>query len=409
MNRIIRKTYLLSFYIFMQFFSTNAVASCRINSVAELVTRLKVSHPQIKQNLSSLKVVQESVQVAGQRQNPDIQIEGIKGDSLEGNVKRMNFSVIQPFELGGKRKSKIEYAVNQLAYEQYSFLDKNEDLLIDAVLKVYRQKQINRLIAYYQEAYEVFNEILKIKKNRRTLSPEEQVEKETLFLVASDYLFKVSRLKSEEFKLRTRINYYLGESCTIAKEALLNDLDSQLSISNDLSLKKYSRLLMETSALEVAKSHYNLESAKAYPDLKIGPIYEVEMIGERKYQSIGFALNIELPVFNRNSEAKVMANYKVSETSLSLKNFSEETQLNLETLIQKYFYLKKSFQTLSNREFLEQKHKEIHDLFKRGVVSTALVIESHRQLLEYENTQNEYELDAVETLWNIKKIKGTIF
>ena len=38
-----------------------------------------------------------------------------------------------------------------------------------------------------------------------------------------------------------------------------------------------------------------------------------------------------------------------------------------------------------------------------------MIIESHRQLIEFANTRNEFELGAAEALWNIYKINGTVF
>ena len=38
-----------------------------------------------------------------------------------------------------------------------------------------------------------------------------------------------------------------------------------------------------------------------------------------------------------------------------------------------------------------------------------MVIESHRQLIEFAKTRYDFELDTVEALWNIYKINGTLF
>ena len=60
------------------------------------------------------------------------------------------------------------------------------------------------------------------------------------------------------------------------------------------------------------------------------------------------------------------------------------------------------------KEKLEKKHRKIESLFKRGIISTSLVIESHRQLIEFFNTRFEFENGATEALWNIYKLNGEI-
>ena len=80
--------------------------------------------------------------------------------------------------------------------------------------------------------------------------------------------------------------------------------------------------------------------------------------------------------------------------------------MRLSTRVQELF--KTSLGESVSERLLKQKHNKIEKLFKRGVISSAMIIEAHRQLIEFTNTRFEFELGAVEALWNIYKIQGKL-
>ncbi len=49
----------------------------------------------------------------------------------------------------------------------------------------------------------------------------------------------------------------------------------------------------------------------------------------------------------------------------------------------------------------EEKHKQIERHFFNGMISSSLVIEAHRQLIEFEQKRNESEREAIEALGSI--------
>jgi cobalt-zinc-cadmium efflux system outer membrane protein len=57
---------------------------------------------------------------------------------------------------------------------------------------------------------------------------------------------------------------------------------------------------------------------------------------------------------------------------------------------------------------MEVKHKNMEELFERGIVSAALIIEAHRLMAEFAAEQNEQELKAIEALWSIYALQGKI-
>ena len=161
-------------------------------------------------------------------------------------------------------------------------------------------------------------------------------------------------------------------------------------------------------ALDLAQANYELEKSNSYPDLKVGPTFEYEKLNVTNTKTVGIALTMDLPVFNVNGGGRAKAAKEIIVASSQFKNIQLESELDLESWISTYRTYKDSLLTIATKKELERKHTRIEALFKRGIISTSLVIESHRQLIEFSNTRFEFEIGAVEALWNIYKMKGQL-
>ena len=67
-------------------------------------------------------------------------------------------------------------------------------------------------------------------------------------------------------------------------------------------------------------------------------------------------------------------------------------------LAKKYENIVSSLKKTISTKSLEEKHNQMERLFFKGLVSSPLVIEAHRQLIELEQKRNSFELSGIETL-----------
>ncbi len=385
-----------------------SIASCRFKTANDLLASMKSRHPQLIENRATIEVSNRWIEVAEQRPNPKVQAQGVTGQEIEGDVDRLSVSLMHTFELGGKRDSRIGYATSRRKQLKASLRDSDENILVAAILKAYRLRQVIELIPVYEEAFETFSKILKIKLKRKSLSPEEQVEQETLALATSDYRLKVSKLLSEKINLGRHLSLFVGEKCEIRREVLPEKIELSLQFDETKEIDRYSRLQNAKMNLESAKMKLEVERSNAFPNLSLGPAFENENIAGRDYQTFGISLNMELPILNSNSGSKRQALADINRAKKLYENTRREASLDLEAWIEKYNALSNSLKAIGTRKDLEKKHLKIEKLFKRGMISTALIIETHRQLIEFANTRYEFELGVVEALWNIYKINGTL-
>ena len=394
--------------VLISMYTINTYAQCSFKSSNEILELVKKNHPSIVLNEAKGMALEATIEVAGQRPNPELDAESTIGDSIEGKIYRTSLSLKHTIELGGKRDSRINVATNTfktgLAVAEFE----NQQTIIDTVIKLHRLRQVYELIPLYKESLDAFNKILKTIKKRKSLSPEQQVEGETLELAVNDYKLKISQLNSEKMDLTTHLSFFMGRNCIIPRSALPYTVNLSENFKSDLKIENYSKLKIARLALELAKSNFELEKSNSYPNLQIGPTYEYEKLNVSRTNTVGVALTMELPILNVNGGGRAKASKDVLSASLNLRNIKKESTLDIQSWVQKYNQYKDSLKTIANKEKLEEKHRKIESLFKRGIISTSLVIESHRQLIEFFNTRFEFENGATEALWNIYKLNGEI-
>jgi len=383
----------------------NVLATCNLKGPNDILELIKKNHPSISLNEARSKALEQSIEIAKQRPNPEFDAETTKNDA---DVYSTSISLKHTFELGGKRDSRVNLAQGFVKTGKSSAIEENENAIIDAVIKMNRLRQVYELIPLYEESLGAFNKILRSIKSRRSLSPEKQVERETLALATNDYKLKISRLNSEKMFLAKHLKFFMGKDCNLSQSILPANVNLSEKFNQKVNVSEYSKLKTAKYSLELARANYEMAKSNAYSNLQIGPTYSYDKLKNGNASAVGIALTIDFPILNRNDGAKAKAAKDILSANVNLKSVKEESKLDLESWITKYGQFKRSLKTIANKEDLEKKHQRIEALFSRGIISTSLVIESHRQLIEFSNTRFDFEQGALEALWNIYKINGEI-
>lgn len=397
--------------VFLIFFITTkiqAITFCNIKKTSEILPLLKRNHPKIIQNNAYLDFIKQETLAAKIRPNPELEGQTSVGESLGKVIYSTSLSLKHVFELGGKRQARINVAERKIEVESEESRNKNEDILIKTIIKLHRLRQIYELIPLYKEALDTFKEIRKNFVKRKYLSPEQQVEKETLGIAISDYQLNISKIDSEKVNLNRHLSFFIGKECQIPQEALPRKvLANKKKIGKDKIA--YSTLAAAQKRLELAKLNYKKEKAEAFSNLLIGPRYKFQKENVSSSHTAGIAFTIDLPILNTNEGRKRQAVKGIHSAKVAYQNAKKESQIDLKVWKTKYNNFIKSLESIVSRDELEKKHHKIEGLFKRGIISTSLVIESHRQLLSFYAGRFEFEIGAVEALWNIYKINGEFY
>ncbi|MCB0309398.1 MAG: TolC family protein [Bdellovibrionales bacterium] len=401
------KTILL---LFVGVFSSAAYAQerCEFQNPNELLTQIKETHPSILEAKLRNQTQRKLTDISRQRPNPNLDVEMLFGNSNSQFAADTFFSLQHTIELGGKRSARVKSAEAQIELGELQQRNIQEEVLVDAAIRLYRLKQIEEISTLYQEAADAFGRIQKRLGRLPSRSPEQQVEMDTLGLASRAYEFELIRKESDKAFIEKHLAYFSGCNSFVGAK-VLPSIPTLPSIDDTYSdVTQSVKVLDARQNLNVARTRLAQENTKKTPNLSVGPA-----IGYGRNQGsdsvlFGAAVSIPLPLLNTNKGKRAFEDANVKTATLALKNVEREVVLDLEIWKEKYRRFYQSLQSSKGRETMEKKHRRIESLFRRGVVSTALVIEAHRQLIDFSQAQLSFELGAIEALWNIYRLTGNL-
>ena len=160
--------------------------------------------------------------------------------------------------------------------------------------------------------------------------------------------------------------------------------------------------------LDQSMARMELEKANATRNINIGPIFRYEKESVDETYAVGLSLNFEMPFFDSNQGERTKAAKEVIVSHINFENTQKEAKFDLETWYTRYHRQVSSLEESSKASMLQAKRKKVERFFERGVISASLVIETYRQLIEFTQSRNEFELSALYSKAQILKLTGKI-
>lgn len=345
---------------------------------------------------------------ASQRPNLEFSGKGLRNtqDSAQSNGE---VDIAYTFELGGKRSSRIEKA--RLAGElgKVDLEISKDDVLVRTLADLHRLKYLETESILIEDGISTFERITKSYRGRLKLSPEQDVSLSVFMLALEDYKIRKSQLKVQKIALLKELELNTGSSVEIS-EALFPQKTStwpDIVEAPQSSLKPSPIRLLETS-LKIAEAETKIAQSEAWPDVKIGPDYEWSHSPSNTEQSLGIILTLPLPIWNRNQGGIAVANAEAARARLNLDLTQKELAFEKATFLAKYQEGVKVIRSGISEEDMRKRQKNLRAQFEQGLISSSLVIEANRQILELTKSRNEQELATLEALWNLKRLEGNL-
>jgi outer membrane protein TolC len=343
---------------------------------------------------------------AAQRPNPEAASNAVFGDSQD----QIEVSVLHTIETAGKRGRRIDRARAEALELKAEALATREELAVETVVALFRLRQIRDELRLLVEAAETFSTISKQLRSRRHRSPEQQVSLSVFQLAGQDYSVRRAALESEEAALRRRLELGIGTALPASAEVLpgrpLQWPDP--GAVRDASSFRGSAVLRAAAAIQVARADVGAARAAAYPDIRLGPSLLNQKNGPGEGQStlLGAGLSLPIPLYHRNAGGRRLA-VRAAETATSrAAAVSAVLASERDAELARYRAATAVLARLDGKQEVESEHEQMEGLFERGVVPAALVIEAHRQMVDYTTDVNQQELIAVKALWTIYAIEG---
>ncbi len=367
-------------------------------------------HPDLVRGKGSLKQADSLGDQAAQRPNPELSARSLVGKNEGESITGHEINLAHTFELGGKRSARIDKANAEKDQISSEFLKTKEEVYISISKILYRIRQVHAEIRTIDEALDTFERIQKQFKVRPRLAPEQEVSLSVFQLAEGDYKLRKATLESEENALERSVEVAIGKEFPHSKESLLPPPQKSWP---DLQVGsgefRGSDFKVAVSELKNAQAEMEIAKGASWPDLKLGPSLQSQSQGSNQYLTYGVNLTLPLPLYQANGGGRAVAAAGLMRAEQSLELRKRELGQQRKMLFNQYQKSSKALKESVSLPDIEKKHKSVERQFERGVISSSLVIEAHRQMVDFTKSQNELELNALESLWRLKALDGSLF
>lgn len=386
-------------------------ADCKLNSPQDVVDCALANHPDAQRAALTSQQAEEFESLASQRPNPELSGRSVFGKSLGDYILNHEMSLAHTLELGGKRGSRIDKALAEKDSVVASSLRSKEEALLETIRGLFRIRQLKDELHTLEEALETFSRIQKQFRSRLRRTPEQEVSLGVFDLAAGDYQLRKASLESELSNRIREIELSIGRDFQ-PSEKLLPLRKKNWPEMNDkipVTLFNGSTMGLARAGLKLAEADLSVAQSLSWPNVKIGPTFESQTTGSLTNQAIGVNLSFELPLFQMNGGGRAVAQRGLDLAQRSLFLREQEVLNQRKALLTKYSNAVKALEASLSHHDLDKKHKNADVLFARGIIPSSLVIEAHRQLVDFTKNRNEQELSALESLWGLYILEGRAF
>lgn len=352
----------------------------------------------IQRVLVNEKIIETGLTNTAWYANPELEVSTVD--------KETEISLSQSLDLGGTRKAQMKRAQAELLEAKLQSRDVISEVKIETLIKLHRLRQIGIEKEVAAGIANALQKSISYLKSRPALSPEQIVSLSLFQLALADSKLKDSETSEEENQLEKFFLLLSDFSLDVVKKALPKLPDSFPDISVSSGETKTNAYLKYEALKNISMAELSAERANAWPELNIGPVAKFDKSNGNNEKAIGLKLSFELPFFNKNRDGVATATASLTESHLLQKLALKEESTERSNLVRSY---KNALEALKEVPTLPEVAKiiERNESFeKRGLVSSALLVETYRQQLEIIKGRHGRELTALESLFKINKIDG---
>ena len=365
-------------------------------------------HPELSVSDANLNQSVKLEQFARQIPNPEFDMKSTYGKYLGDNVVNIEMNLGFVLQLGGKRKARIQEAWAAQAEASGVLLRTKEDVYISTLSSLIRLRQLSQEINAMEHALSAFAHIQSRYLSYGQLNPEQQISLNIFQVAHGDYLAKKTASQLEQQRYLRNLQYILGETILLKPGMYPKPSSTWPKLMIDENLNG-SGIRIAEAELQRAKAELKNAQSESWPDVRVGPTIQQQTEGPFTFQTYGFNLSLPIPLFNLNQGGRAFANAGVMRAEANLQAQRAKLTAEKEILIQQYNIVIETLRRLPALNVIEGKHTHAESFFRRGLLSTSLMVEYHRQIIDFIEDRNQLELAAVESLWKVYALEGKIF
>ncbi len=398
---------ILSCVVFFSSASVLASECDKLDTTQEVLNCALERHPEVRESNLAVEQSAQGRSIAAQRPNPELNSQGVYGgQSSNHSVTEINLS--HTFELGGKRDSRLKRAEAEMNLSQAFRAQSRDQVYLGMLIALYRIRQIQEELGAMDDALRTFTRISKQYRSRSRLNPEQRASLRLFEVAEQDYKMKRATLETEkDFQLRT-LEYAIGHDYVPKASVLPAKKTTWPSLPSNSSEASGAQVRAVEAELQKAKSEGEIAKSTGWPDVKLGPTVIMQRQGSQSYESYGFNLSLPLPLYHRNGAQVAAANAGIERATIALEAARHENSDQRAYLRKKYESAVKVLSEAPSAKEMNKKHEEVESLFTQGFLNGTVIVEIHRQASDFIKTQNEQEINAIESLVRYYALEGKL-
>ncbi len=399
----------LALVLFIYSFSVISYGSetCTPSTPDGVLKCIQNNHPELVKSIAISQIENELSAQASASKNPTLSLEAALGKNMGNKQQQLEIRFSQAIQTNSLKAAKKMLMLSDVNDLKTNNLKKLEEVTLDSVKNIIRFSQINFEMEKINEALIKFTSISKLYSNRPKLNPENEATLGMIQIAINNYQIKIQQLLKEKQEISSNIKLAGNLS-----EKDIDNLNSKIKLSwpkinaNNLDLQSSNmQTKRDLISLSMAKLDYSKESL--WEELSVDLILQKNTDGQNDEKLYGLGVKIPLTVFNRN-QREISLNSLQLQKAKDLYDFEKnKNELELQNLISQYHNSIQILSQLISDNQIEKRHQKIESNFSLGLISGPVLVEVHRQDLEYLETKHSEELRALEMLWKIYIHNGT--
>ena len=383
--------------------SAGAVECEKINNLDAIVDCLLEKHPQVNLAKLNVDIASGEINRASQRINPVLDWEGNEAQNRNGFSQEINLK--HTIELGSKQSARVKFAEAGANLEKIGVDKEYNKAKIQLILNFYRYRQILHELKIVEENRDTFKKMISQYRRIGKLNPEQEVSTNVFTMTMEEVRLKYHHLENERDEILANFEIVLGKKF-VPKENQLPPVDHHWPTLKSGTMN--GPLAKESDAkLIQAKKLYDLEKSKSWPNLAIGPRVQTRP-GPQGGSFVGAAVSLPIPVLSLNGGGREKALALQRKREIEKRLIERKLQIESRRLVTTYNRSIESHSKAIKTSTILREHKKLHRMIGRGVISPVMVIELHRELIEFYEALHEHELDAVKTRWQYYSLHGKL-
>lgn len=385
-------------------------AGCEpLRSAADVLACALVSHPDIRITAASIDQAQAGIYAASQRPNPELDGKSVWGKAGDERYRAMELNLAHTIELGDKRGTRRTMAAVIVQARGAEFLQVQERVFLDTWLALVRLRQLRDESAFLNETLEAYTRIIKRLRERPRLTPEQEVSLGLFEITENDNRLKRTALEGERRVLLREVERAVGRPLPAHAELLPARRNTWPTLPFSSEAVSGSEVRAAEADVAAAGADARAAGSQAWPDLKLGPTLENQRQGGQKLNAFGGNLSLTLPLYHRNAGGRAAAELGLRRAEIAREAVTLEARNRRDILIARYHDAVAAIQNSLSPESVAERDTRMDRLYDQGLIAAPLVLETHRERLDWTKSQHEEELVALAALGRVRALEGRLF